>query len=107
MVSVHAASYSGNVKKDFADTDEVLIAEKLAQRLCELRHEMGLSQEEIAHRSGISTYTYQKFEKGESSPGRPMNPRLFTLVSLANTFEVPVQSLITFDPPLEGRSLDL
>jgi len=28
-----------------------------------------------AHAAGISTYTYQKFEKGESRPGTPMNPR--------------------------------
>ena len=39
----------------------------------------GLSQESLAHAAGISTYTYQKFEKGESRPGTPMNPRLRTL----------------------------
>ena len=32
--------------------------------------------------AGISAYTYQKFEKGESKPGTPMNPRLFTLIAL-------------------------
>ena len=28
-----------------------------------------LSQEQVAHRAGISVYTYQKLEHGESNPG--------------------------------------
>ena len=40
-----------------------------------------LSQEALAHAAGISTYTYQKFEKDESRPGTPMNPRLRTLIA--------------------------
>lgn len=70
---------------------------KLADRLRSLRDERGLSQESVAHRAGISTYTYQKFEKGESKPGTPMNPRLYTLLALADVFEIDVRELLTFD----------
>jgi len=54
----------------------------------------GLSQEHLAHLAGISAYTYQKFEKGESKPGTPMNPRLFTLLSLAQVLEVELDQLL-------------
>lgn len=70
---------------------------KLAQRLRVLRSERGLSQESVAHAAGISAYTYQKFEKGESKPGTPMNPRLFTLLALANVFEMDIRELLDFE----------
>ncbi|WP_139652408.1 helix-turn-helix domain-containing protein [Raoultibacter phocaeensis] len=69
---------------------------KLAQRLRTLRDERGLSQESVAHAAGISTYTYQKFEKGESKPGTPMNPRLFTLLALADVFDMDIRDLLDF-----------
>ena len=69
----------------------------LAQRLRLLRAQADLSQESVAHRAGLSAYTYQKFEKGESKPGTPMNPRLYTLISLANVFEIDVADLLRFD----------
>ena len=70
-----------------------------------LRLERGLSQERLAHMAGISSYTYQKFEKGESKPGTPMNPRLFTLMSLAEVLEVSLEELVPADWPdlAEGR----
>ena len=61
-----------------------------------LRAQAGLSQEVVAHRAGLSTYTYQKFEKGESKPGTPMNPRLYTLLALADVFDMPVTELLNF-----------
>ena len=69
----------------------------LGLRLQQLRLESDLSQEKIAHSTGISTYTYQKFEKGESRPGTPMNPRLFTLMALARTFNTTVSDLLKLD----------
>jgi len=57
------------------------IARQLGLRLQRARIAKGLSQEALAHAAGISTYTYQKFEKGESRPGTPMNPRLRTLIA--------------------------
>jgi transcriptional regulator with XRE-family HTH domain len=59
-----------------------------------LRHAKGLSQEKVAHLAGISSYTYQKFEKGESRPGTPMNPRMFTLLALAGVLGVGVEELV-------------
>ena len=73
--------------------------------LQKLRLERGLSQERLAHMAGISAYTYQKFEKGESKPGTPMNPRLFTLLSLAEVLDVSLEELIPAEWPdlTEGR----
>ena len=70
---------------------------KLAQRLRMLRDECGMSQEGVAHAAGISAYTYQKFEKGESKPGTPMNPRLFTLLALADVFDMDIRELLDFE----------
>lgn len=75
---------------------EAELSRKLGERLRDLREEKGLTQEEIAARAGIATYTYQKYEKGESRPGEPMNPELFTLVSLSEAFEVRVSYLLDF-----------
>ena len=70
-----------------------------------VRLERGLSQERLAHMAGISSYTYQKFEKGESKPGTPMNPRLFTLMALAEVLHVGLADLVPDDWPdlTEGR----
>jgi DNA-binding XRE family transcriptional regulator len=70
---------------------------KLADRLRNLRSEHHLSQEKVAYLAGISAYTYQKFEKGESKPGTPMNPRLYTLISLADVFGMDVPELLRFE----------
>ena len=53
-----------------------------------------MNQEAVAHTASISTFTYQKFEKGESKPGTPMNPRLRTLLALADVLEVGVGELV-------------
>lgn len=72
---------------------------ELGLALQRMRVARGLSQEELAHRAGISAYTYQKYEKGESRPGTPANPRLSTLLQLAHGFGVPVGELL---PPFEA-----
>ncbi|MCL2655753.1 MAG: helix-turn-helix transcriptional regulator [Coriobacteriia bacterium] len=69
---------------------------QLSARLRVLREEKRLSQEEVAHRAGISVYTYQKFEKGESKPNTPMNPQLYTLIDLADAFDIKVEELLAF-----------
>ncbi len=69
----------------------------LSQKLRTLRFSSGMSQEAVAHLAGISTYTYQKFEKGESKPNTPMNPRLSTLIALADVFDVDVCELLRSD----------
>lgn len=74
-------------------------ARALGINLQRLRLESGLSQERLAHMAGISTYTYQKFEKGESKPGTPMNPRLFTLIAIAQVLDIPLEKLLPKDRP--------
>lgn len=88
--SIHMKNYRAEiVPADYS--------KKLAQRLRLLREESRMSQEAVAHAAGLSTYTYQKFEKGESSPGKPMNPRLFTLLALSEVFGISLQDLLSFD----------
>ena len=69
-------------------------ARALGVKLQRARLAKGMSQEAVAHAAGISTFTYQKFEKGESKPGTPMNPRLRTLFALAGALEVGVGELL-------------
>lgn len=70
---------------------------RLGVALARARAERGLSQERVAHAAGLSTFTYRKLEKGESNPGTPANPRLRTLVSLAEVLEVPLTTLLPPD----------
>ena len=76
---------------------ERFYAAQLAQRLRVLRDERHVTQEYVAFHAGISTFTYQKFEKGESNPGTPMNPRLSTLIALAQAFDIEPWELIHFE----------
>lgn len=72
-------------------------ARRLAFRLRALRMQSGMTQEAVAEQAGIATYTYQKYEKGESRPGVPLNPRLFTLISLASVFDMDVCELLAIE----------
>ena len=74
--------------------DKADFSRELGVTLQRLRLERGLSQERLAHMAGISSYTYQKFEKGESKPGTPMNPRLFTLLALAEALGADLADIV-------------
>jgi DNA-binding XRE family transcriptional regulator len=74
-------------------------ARALGVNLQRLRLERGLGQERLAHMAGLSAYTYQKFEKGESKPGAPMNPRLFTLIAISQVLGVPIEQLLPGNHP--------
>jgi len=69
-------------------------ARKLGTRLQRLRAERGLSQERLAYSAGITRYTYQKLEKGESTPGAAANPTLRTVLALAQQLDVPLDELL-------------
>lgn len=77
---------------------------EIGLRLQRARERRGLSQERTAHLAGIAGYTYQKFEKGESRPGTPLNPRLSTLVALCRVLGLRLQDLIP--DPTPGVGLD-
>lgn len=78
-------------------------SQRLGYRLRDLRRERGLSQEDVANGAGIAIYTYQKYEKGESKPGTPMNPTYHTLLSLAWVFGLSVTELLDLDGMGAGR----
>jgi len=72
---------------------------EIGLRLQKARERRGLSQERTAHLAGIASYTYQKFEKGESRPGSPLNPRLSTLLALCRVLEVRLEDLVPEPAP--------
>jgi transcriptional regulator with XRE-family HTH domain len=74
-------------------------AREIGLRLQRARERRGLSQERTAHLAGIASYTYQKFEKGESRPGSPLNPRLNTLLALCRVLELRLEDLLPDPPP--------
>ncbi|APH45471.1 transcriptional regulator [Microbacterium sp. 1.5R] len=74
-------------------------SQRLATSLRLARAQAGLSQEDVAYRAGLTRYTYQKYEKGESRPGAPANPTLRTLLALSQVLGMPVADLIPADPP--------
>lgn len=63
------------------------------------RLRLGLSQEDVAYRAGLSRFTYQKYEKGESRPGTPANPTVRSLLAISQVFDVPLARLLPSDPP--------
>ena len=77
-----------------ASSDYQMYVQELSLTLQRLRSASGLSQEAVAHAAGLTGYTYQKFEHGESRPGAPMNPGLKTLIRLSHVFGVSVTELL-------------
>ena len=47
----------------------------------------------------MSRYVYQTYETGEGRPGQPANPKLRTLVALAQALETTVGGLLPEDMP--------
>lgn len=71
----------------------------LGANLRSARLAAGMTQERVALSAGISLFTYQKMEKGESNPGTPANPRLQTLLALSAVLGVRIGDLV---PDLEA-----
>lgn len=69
-------------------------AVELGHSLKRHRNAHGLSQEQLAYEAGLSRYTYQKFEKGESMPGTPANPSLRNIMALAQALGVSLDELL-------------
>ena len=74
-------------------------AQRLATSLRSARARANLSQEDVAYRAGLTRYTYQKNEQGESRPGHPANPTLRTLLALAQVLGVGLIDLVPTDVP--------
>lgn len=58
------------------------------------RHELGMTQEEVAYASGLTRSHYQQLEKGLSRPGVAANPSLMTVLALATTLGIDVGDLV-------------
>jgi transcriptional regulator with XRE-family HTH domain len=69
-------------------------ARLLGQRLRELRASQSLTQEAVAHAAGLTRNHYQLLEAGITATGRPANPRLSTIVALAEALKVAPEDLI-------------
>jgi transcriptional regulator with XRE-family HTH domain len=78
--------------------DWELYVRELGATLHQRRVAAGLTQERLAVAAGITAFTYRKLEKGESNPGTPANPRLRTLVALAEVLGSNVTDLLP-NPP--------
>ncbi|MGJ0202576.1 helix-turn-helix domain-containing protein [Leucobacter sp. gxy201] len=69
-------------------------ARDIGTRLQRRRIELGVSQERLAASAGITRYTYQKLEKGESAPGTPANPSLRTIMAVAQQLGCTLDELL-------------
>ncbi|WP_431795326.1 helix-turn-helix domain-containing protein [Microbacterium enclense] len=59
------------------------------------RGALGLTQEAVAERAGISLYAYQQYERGAVTKGGvATNPRLATVLTICEALRVPVQDLL-------------
>lgn len=72
---------------------------ELGLNLHRARVASGVSQERLAHKAGISTNQYQKYEKGHSRPGTPMNPQLSTILALSQALGVGLTELLPVNTP--------
>ncbi|WP_373889776.1 helix-turn-helix domain-containing protein [Microbacterium sp. ASV81] len=74
-------------------------ARELALNLQRHRHAANLTQEQVAERAGISLYAYQTYERG-TAQGQPVNPRLATVLAVAEALDVSVEKLLPSPPRL-------
>jgi len=65
------------------------------------RHELGMTQEDVAYSSGLTRSHYQQLEKGLSRPGVAANPSLATVLALATTLGIDPTELFR---ALRGRA---
>ncbi|WP_347876380.1 helix-turn-helix transcriptional regulator [Microbacterium oxydans] len=88
---------------DEADAEWQDFVLKLSVQLRRLRLDAGLSQEEVAHRAGLSRFIYRQYETGESRRGTAANPALRSILAIAQVLHVPIEELLP-DPVPDLRS---
>ena len=72
------------------------IAKIVGDRIRTLRTEQGISQEELAHKAGVSTSHIGKLERGEK------NPSLSSIEKVINALEVTFEDLFKYIQPSYG-----
>lgn len=72
------------------------LARRIGLRLQQLRLSSGLSQTEMANRSGMSRTHYQRLEhgKGGTKGESPSNPRLASLIGMADALGMSPSELV-------------
>jgi len=73
----------------------------IGERLRRLRHERGLSQEDVARRTGIGLKSYGDLERGKAT-----DPHYSTLRGIARALEVTVEELVEEPVPLAEARQD-
>ena len=74
-------------------------ARELGHNIQRERARVRYSQDRVAYEAGLSRYTYQKLEKGESRPGTPANPTVKTLLAVAQVLGVDLTDLLPARTP--------
>lgn len=78
------------------------VARQLGAHIRSLRNGKGLSQEELGSRAGVTKNQIQLIEAGRQSGrdnGRPSNPRMSTLVGIAEGLGVSLSELVAIERP--------
>lgn len=87
------------VRDEQVDADWADFARQFAMHLRRLRLDAGLSQEDVAYRAGIARYTYQRYERGESREGVPVNPPLRSLLAMSQVLGVELNDVVPASAP--------
>ena len=66
----------------------------MGERIKQRRKELGLTQEDLARKCDLTLATVGNFERGKND-----NPRLDTLLKLADSLSLPLDDLIGRKPP--------
>ena len=78
----------------------------LGMNLRRRRDALGLTQEAVAERAGISLYAYQQYERGAvTKGGAATNPRLATVLSICEVLEAEVSIVLPPVPRLTRADL--
>ncbi len=84
----------GSVAKKRPSGEWADYARALGANIQRRRVDLGLSQEQVAYAAGLSRYTFQKFEKGESMPGAPANPSLRNIMAICQVLGLTLDELV-------------
>ncbi|KZE42044.1 hypothetical protein AVW09_10995 [Microbacterium sp. T32] len=65
---------------------------------------LGLTQEAVAERAGISLYAYQQYERGAvTKGGAATNPRLATVLAICGVIDVMIEEILPPPPRFDWR----
>lgn len=70
------------------------LAIALGDRLRDLRHKAGLTQEQLAHQADMTRNHYQVLESGRTSHGVPPNPTLRSIYNISLVLNIPITDLL-------------